>query len=201
MFICPQPQIWHEIFQKLDSAWKAQGRHGTRPPRPLILMGWNHSNDLDKKERWEETLKWAKENNLENLIPEISAADSYFVENPNDKPISPLGSPIQLPWNYSPKVRPSEEVVQNALQTLKENWVKIVGHELGSATAPLRFSGRRMRRLVAAARADYEPPWGEWDTLYAEPFRSHFREFRCAVNKAIAPHHVDHIDFEISDGL
>src|SRR5438045_9702151 len=94
MFICPQPQIWHEIYQKLETAWKAQVRVGNEPPRPLILGGWNFSNDLEKKRRWEETLKWAKENNLEYLISEISSDDSYFVENPNDKPINPMGGPM-----------------------------------------------------------------------------------------------------------
>jgi hypothetical protein len=201
MFICPQPQIWHEIYQKLETAWKAQGRVGNEPPRPLILGGWNFSNDLEKKRRWEETLKWAKENNLEYLISEISSDDSYFVENPNDKPINPMGGPMYLPWNFSPKVRPTDEVIQKALQLLKDNWVQIIGQELGLVTSPIRFTGRCRRRLLASARADYEPPWGEWDTLYNEPFRSHFRVFRRAVNKAIAPHHVDHIDFEVTDEL
>ena len=81
-FICPNPQIWNEIYTSLTEFYqKNKNKIGTRPPVPLILNGWVFSSDLDKKIRWEETIKWAKENDCSGLIPEIKESDKYKVEN------------------------------------------------------------------------------------------------------------------------
>jgi hypothetical protein len=41
------------------------------PPKPLILAGWAYSSDIEKKERWEETVGWASNNGCQALIDGI----------------------------------------------------------------------------------------------------------------------------------
>ena len=40
-----------------------------KPPVPLILAGWNFSEDWQKKDRWLEIIKWANDNGCSDLIP------------------------------------------------------------------------------------------------------------------------------------
>ncbi len=197
MFICPQPHKWHEIFELLNIAWQKAGAVGSKPPVPLILAGWNFSNDIDKKKRWEDTLDWAKENNLTHLIQELSDDESYFADEPSDYQINPMGSPMYLDWNYTRRTTPSEQDVYQAIKLLQEGWSEIVGQELATITFPLRFTGKRKRRLLVSAKRYTEPPWGTWDELYDGSFRRAFTDFRKSVNDSIYPLHVDHIDFEV----
>lgn len=49
-FVCPNPQIWNEIYSKLTEFYKENHEKiKTPPPIPLILNGWVFSSDLDKK--------------------------------------------------------------------------------------------------------------------------------------------------------
>jgi len=48
-----------------------------KPPIPLILAGWNFSEDWQKKERWLNTLSWAKEMHCDFLIPELDPNEKY----------------------------------------------------------------------------------------------------------------------------
>lgn len=43
----------------------------------------------------------------------------------------------------------------------------------------------------------YPPPWGSWLSLARGGSRRAFTRFRAAVNAAIKPHEVDHIDFDL----
>jgi hypothetical protein len=63
-------------------------------------------------------------------------------------------------------------------------------------TRPVAFTGKKARRLLVQAEGEAIPPWGGWfDRSTEEAKRRTFTRFRSAVNKAIAPHEVDHIDF------
>lgn len=196
MVICPKPIRWHEIFKDLEQAWELTGNDGSPPPKPLILAGWNYSNDIEKKSRWEETINWARENKLEYLIPQIADGDLYIVDNPIAYTVGPMGGPLYLPWDYTSKNKPSPAEVDEALKKLKENWEKIVGRELSLVTKPLRFTGKKQRRLLVLAEAKAIPPWGTWAELYWGNQRHSFTVFRKAVNDAIHPVFVDHIDFQ-----
>ena len=107
-------------------------------------------------------------------------------------------------WDYgfgdsseSKKPTPSRETVANALEVLKVRWAEIVGAELGPITRPLRFTGRRKRKLLVWADINGVPPWDSWTTLPTLlATRRRFTQFRAAVNGAIAPMQVDHIEFK-----
>jgi len=200
MFICPQPGKWHEIYEMLKTAWQKAGAIGSKPPVPLILAGWNYSNDVEKKIRWEDMLDWAKEQNFLHLIPELSAEESYFVDEPSNYQISPMGSPMFLDWNFTQRNTPTEQEVNQAIKILKEKWSEIVGKDLGAITVPLRITGKRKRRLLVFANHDSEPSWGTWFELANDNRRRAFTYFRRAINDTISPLHVDHIEFEVDRG-
>jgi hypothetical protein len=78
-FVCPLPMKWHEIHKRLLSFWEVELKQSvTKPPTPLILAGWNFSEDWEKRSRWNETLEWAKKNNCEHLIQQIAPDQKYF---------------------------------------------------------------------------------------------------------------------------
>lgn len=78
-YISPVPSVWHNIHLALLKYWELNlQRSVSKPPIPLILAGWNFSEDWEKKLRWTETLNWAKEHKCEHLITEFSPADKYF---------------------------------------------------------------------------------------------------------------------------
>jgi len=68
-FICPMPDTWAAVHQRLLKAWKRAGdKVMPEPPRPLILGGWGSSSDTDKRERWAETVRWATRHGMSRLI-------------------------------------------------------------------------------------------------------------------------------------
>jgi hypothetical protein len=78
-FVCPLPMKWHEIHQGLMSFWEVELKQSVaKPPTPLILAGWNFSEDWEKKSRWNETVEWVKNNNCEHLIQQIALDQMYF---------------------------------------------------------------------------------------------------------------------------
>jgi hypothetical protein len=103
---------------------------------------------------------------------------------------------MYLPWNFDAKPMPDAGSVRTALAVLVKHWPTIVGAELGRMTKPLRFTGKKKRRLVVEAAAEQAPPWGGWDYLASGRERRAFTRLRSAINQAIAPLEVDHIDFE-----
>ena len=77
-FICPEPIIWNYLYKKLKAFQK---RHNLDPPPiPLILNGWVFTSDLEKKIRWEETVRWADEHHCRFLIPKLNENEKYSIE-------------------------------------------------------------------------------------------------------------------------
>ncbi len=196
-FGCPQPVSWAKVQSELTRAWEKSGREGPPPPIPLILNGWIYSNDLEKARRWQETLTWARARDLARIV-EVREQDGYYVEEFTTYEVGPLGGPMYLPWNFDAKVIPDAGRVQKALADLVKDWSSIVGSDLGRMTKPIRFAGKKKRRLVVKAAAEQVPPWGGWDYLASGEERRTFTRLRSAVNQAISPLAVDHIDFESS---
>jgi hypothetical protein len=121
----------------------------------------------------------------------------FIMSKPVNVPPSPKALPTRLPWHSEPKERPSDEKIDLALRKLKAFWLQVAGTELAKNTEPMRFSGKKQRRLVVKANPDYQPPWGRWDSLSWGNRRS-FTQLRQTVNYLIAPLVVDHIDFDVS---
>ncbi len=166
------------------------------PPKPLILAGWAFSNDTEKMQRWEETVGWAERNDCSNLVSGIPDEDFYFVENPTNYTVGSLGGPMYHAWDFEAKTPPSSEQTAKLMDILLSRWSEVVGNEIGNVTRPLAFTGEKARRLLVFANATFTPPWGGWSFLSTqESARRTFTHFRAAINKAIAPHEIDHIDF------
>lgn len=55
--ICPLPQAWNQLFNLLPD--KRRVGNGWEPPLPLILAAWDHSSDLEKRERFLLHIRWA----------------------------------------------------------------------------------------------------------------------------------------------
>jgi len=194
--ICPNPIPWHEAFQRLSKFAQSNRCTPAQPPKPLILAGWAHSNDVEKRARWEETVTWAAENGCNSLVETIYDADYYVVETPTTNVVGPLGGPMYRAWDYAAKNRLTKEQLIQLMQTLQGRWSEIAGAEVAIATRPLGFTGERARRLLVLADNAVTPPWGGWACLAAEESkRRAFTRFRAAINSAIKPHEVDHIDF------
>jgi len=187
---------WNEVFKRLLEYADTHDCTPSRPPTPLILGGWWASNDTEKLLRWRETVDWAVVNNCTAIIEGISDQDYYQVDKPSDYQIGPLGGPCYRPWDFEAKARPSFEDVAKYLDYLSAHWVEIVGSSLATVTRPLAFTGNKARRLLVYAERTAVPPWGGWKCLSPdETERRTFTRFRSAVNKAINPHEVDHIEF------
>jgi hypothetical protein len=200
--ICPKPIRWSEAFNRLTEYAQSHPCDPPSPPIPLILAGWAFSNDIDKKERWEQTVAWAEKNGCPDLIAGIPDSDFYYAKEPTNYVVGPLGGPMYLPWDYESKIRPSSDQLAQTMEKLISQWNEIVGDELARVTRPLAFTGKKARRLLVQADADAVPPWGGWSYLSREESkRRTFTRFRAAVNRAIAPHEVDHIDFVIDPVL
>jgi hypothetical protein len=147
-------------------------------------------------ERWDETVAWAENNGCREIVNEIPDSDFYFVETLTMYNIGPSGAPMYRPWDFTSKPRPSLEDATKYLAVLVVGWSMIVGEELGRVTHPLAFSGMKLRRLLVCADANVHPPWGGWFRLSGlESERRAFTQFRAALNGAITPHEVDHVDF------
>lgn len=194
--ICPNPMPWHETFERLTKYAQSHPCIPPSPPKPLILAGWAFSNDIQKMQRWEETIAWAVRNGCTSIVSGIPDSDFYFVEKPTSYEVGPTGGPMYRPWDFEAKSRPPSNQLAQLVDTLLFRWPDIVGNELASVTRPLGFTGEKARRLLVLASATAAPPWGSWSHLSTqESKRRTFTHFRAAINKAIAPHEVDHIDF------
>jgi hypothetical protein len=194
--ICPNPITWNEAFKRLNNFAQLHPCTPPVPPKPLILAGWAYSNDIEKMQRWEETVAWAEKNDCSKLVSGIPDQDFYFVEKPTTYRVGPLGGPMYRAWDLEAKSRPSTKLILQSMHVLRPRWLEIVGNEIGSITQPLAFTGEKARRLLVYADAGVAPPWGGWSHLSKkESERRIFTHFRAAINKAIAPHEVDHIDF------
>ena len=197
-FVCPQPESWAKVHSALTRAWEGHGRKGPPPPVPLILNGWVFTNDLEKAKRWEETALWARDSNVEHIVSDLRDEEKYCIEEFTTYEVGPRGGPMYLPWSFDTKPVPNAEKIRAAIATLSKDWTRIVGLELGRMTKPLRFTGKKKRRLVVRADEKHAPPWGGWNALAPGENRRAFTHLRSAINRAISPLEVDHIDFEPS---
>lgn len=189
---------WHEAFERLTNYAKSHPCEPPSPPKPLILAGWAYSNDIEKLGRWEATVAWAANNECTELVSGIPDQDFYFVEEPTSYMVGPFGGPMYRAWDFKTKPRPPSEQIAVHMDTLRSRWPEIVGEELASITRPVAFTGDKARRLLVLADGAVSPPWGGWSRLSEEESaRRTFTRFREGINKALAPHEVDHIDFAI----
>lgn len=147
----------------------------------------------------EETVAWANANGCMGIIEKIPQEDFYFVDEPSSDAIGPGYGPMHRDWDFSEKSRPHSEESALHFERLSSQWQEIVGPELGPLTRPLGFTGAKFRRLLVVANGSGSPPWGGWSYLSSdETQRRTFTRFRASINRAIAPHLVDHIDFTTS---
>jgi hypothetical protein len=198
--ICPNPVPWDQAYKLLAKYEADRPCALPSPPTPLILAGWAYSNDNEKARRWQETVAWANANGCPELVSKIPDADYYFVDNPSTYAIGPLGGPMYRPWDFGTKARPASAELEQHFRMLASKWSEIVGDELGRVTRPLAFGGQKARRLLVSADSNARPTWGGWSYLSNhESGRRTFTRFRTAINKAITPHEVDHVDFIIDD--
>jgi hypothetical protein len=77
--ICPNPLVWNRIYVRLKKRWLERGKLGEQPPKPLVVDLWAGSTDTEKARRWQETVKWARENNCLAEIRNVPAQDMYRV--------------------------------------------------------------------------------------------------------------------------
>ena len=109
---------------------------------------------------------------------------------------------MYLPWKPEPAPVPSAAIIAMALTRLKETWPDVAG-ELSRYTCPSRITGKKARRLVILlSPSSPPPPWGDWKRLPDDDSRRAFTKLRKAINAAIAPVEIDHVEFEIEvDGV
>jgi Dna[CI] antecedent, DciA len=136
-------------------------------------------------------------NGCADIIRDIPDEEFYYVDESTNYPIGPLGGPSYRPWDFQRKERPSSTELGKHLETLLTHWADIAGPELARLTRPIAFAGKKARRLmIDVADEPARPPWGAWSHRSAiELERRTFTRFRAAINKVIAPHEVDHVDF------
>lgn len=197
--VCPKPMQWASIYEELIAYAKLNNCTPPQPPSPLILAGWNYSNDLAKQNRWNKTVEWAKKNNCFTKIKSISVDDYYYVDELFTGEIGPLPG-LKNSWNFKSKKRPTESELDDYIDKIKTKWKLIAGLDLAEITKPLKFTGKKARRLLVVANPSFIPPWGGWDYLSKDKEKRRiFTEFRHSVNEVIAPHEVDHISFTFED--
>ena len=58
--ICPMPRPWNALRSALAGAAHGHAQVD-RLPVPLILDGWHHSSDFEKRDRFRAQLRWAED--------------------------------------------------------------------------------------------------------------------------------------------
>ena len=168
----------------------------TKPPFPLILGGWAYSNDTDKLHRWESTLEWATRNRCAELVSGIPEEQFYSVDSPTTYVVGPMGGPMYRQWDFQARTKPDATTLAHLLEMLLFRWPEIAGESLAKITRPGGFAGSKARRLIVRTNESALPPWGTWVKLaHEEEKRRTFTHLRKAINGALSPHEVDHIDF------
>lgn len=187
------PKDWHRFHQFLQTKMQAGQK---APPVPLILAASDESN-ATKHYRLSAQLYWAQEYGciedalryLKDIPAEQWNSCSLEQWNQDSYPNWHWG------WTSDPKPKSSAESAAHAIEILRARWDEVAGQELRGVTSPLRFEGAKGRRLVILAKREASPPWGTWTSLDQGENRKLFTRFRAAVNAAIEPLEVDHIDF------
>lgn len=73
--VCPNPPVWDAVFQQLAAFASDNPCMPAQPPLPSILAGWAHTSDVEKINRWAETVAWTNENNCAHLLWDLGDAD------------------------------------------------------------------------------------------------------------------------------
>jgi hypothetical protein len=185
------PKAWHKFHLFLRS--KKQHAQ-VNPPVPLILAASGESH-ASKHGRLSSQLEWAVANDC------LDEALRYLETIPDEEWDS---CPLEK-WNLDSyprsfdhsesKPTTSAKSAERALEVLRTKWREIAGPEISGFTLPLGFTGAKGRRLVVFAQRDAAPPWGTWTALDHGENGKLFTRFRSAINSAIKPVEVDHIDF------
>jgi hypothetical protein len=192
--VCPKPSIWNDVYKRLRQV-AATRPDLDEPPVPLILAGWAYSNDVEKMDRWQRTIQWAKAAGCEEIVASLNPEDFRCVKVLTAYEVGPLYGPMYRPWDFERKERPTDAEIEEALQKLNSQWLSIAG-SFAADTKPLCFSGDKARQLLVGVLGDARPPWGHWNKRSSvEEERRTFTTFRRAVNDAIKPMEVDHIVF------
>jgi hypothetical protein len=168
----------------------------------MILAGAAFSTADQIRRRWQDLVEWSNRNGFSDELKSLLPCSSPKIDVAKSLAgVSDDGTgwwPVWGEQNHEPKERPSRELVREVFDNLMKNWMKIVGAELGGSTKPLRFTGRKSRRLLVAADLRVTPPWGSWYSASIDP--NAFRQFRKKINEAIVPMEVDDIGFNTSEG-
>jgi hypothetical protein len=196
--VCPNPIPWNAVYQRLLHVGESQPDL-PKPPVPLILNSWAFSNDVEKMDRWQETLLWAQMAGCDAITSSLSEDDFYQTKEVTSYRIGPLGGPIHRTWDFEAKQKPEQKVLDAGLQGLREHWPNLATG-FSACTHPVGFSGDKARRLVVAVSDQGSPPWGTWESLSNDDEkRREFTAFRKAINETLHSHEVDHIDFVIEN--
>ena len=191
------PPDWAKIHAALSEAWERRADSNIpKPPVPLILAGAAFSSASEIRRRWIDFVDWANDFGFAEVLhanlgraPEIDVAEQIAGVSEDGRG----WWPVYGEQFHKPKLKPSKEAVASALKLLSTRWAEIAGDELARFTRPLKFTGRKYRRLVVCADPEFRPPWGSWYFAFDNPRA--FTRFRRAVNDAISPLEVDVIDF------
>lgn len=186
------PHKWHDFSNLVG-----QDRPGFPPP---LILGGAMESDASKRQRLIDQI-----NHVSAEPQLLERADAFLRSLPLEdwyRCDGPLSGYDRWPFRFrgqdikhEPAVRPSADQVRSALHDLKQNWVAVVGAEIAAASEPVRFTGRKRRRLLVVAQEDHTPPWGAWAQITTNP--ESFRSFRASINARLSPLHVDHIDFQV----
>ncbi len=189
--VCPMPQRWQELWEMLP------GRHrlgsGWEPQLPLVLSAWWATSASEKRDRLLEHLTYAASHGV------LAEVDRFLrglsVSEWAHEADFPRAPPFREHSYHEPKPEPDWALLDRVLQLLKREWLSVAGSDLSANTRPLRFAGRKARRLVVVANPHWSPPWGSWSAICPGCDRASFTAFRKRVNERIAPHAVDDIVF------
>ncbi len=137
--------------------------------RPVVKKAWDHAFD-DCPEFWNEAFLTAPS---EYVLGDHHRFANYF----ESAPFPDLGK------------------LGKTLEKLTDNWEFLFQGRVARFTSPLKFTGRKKRRLLVEIDGDFSMQW--IGTMRS----AEFREFRMRVNDFIYPHRVDHIDFETASSV
>jgi hypothetical protein len=81
------PPLWQKIHRRLIESMR-DSIASPPPPIPLILAGWVFSNDLEKQQRWQETIAWAESHGCSEHVRDLPPSSMYVVEKISDQEIA-----------------------------------------------------------------------------------------------------------------
>jgi len=102
-------------------------------------------------------------------------------------------------WSWQthlPKLKNDKAFYKDKIELLINNWAKVgLDTNFIENTYPIKFTGRKGRRLVVKKKINFTPPWGSWYDHLKNGKPSKFTELRKKINEFINPMKIDHIDF------